>query len=177
MGGETSVHIIQWKGREFPNEDSITGLEFFQLTKKMEDIELKNMIRRDYGYCICRQNVYKKEGHLIQNKYFPERNSGKMYWIYVSISKDTNCRCTFYEIQKLNETLLKEIKLLHEENKELKKLVEKGNSEINKIKTNATNLENKINNLDKKMIEIKNDIKNNQTNNQNQNNNSNENSN
>ena len=42
MGGETSVHIIQWRGREFPNEDSITGLEFFQLTTKLNDIELKN---------------------------------------------------------------------------------------------------------------------------------------
>ena len=144
MGGETSIQLCQWRGREFPNEESITGLEFFQLTTKMNDLELKNMIRRDYGYCICRQIIYKKEGYLIQNKYFPERNSGKMNWIYIGILKDTNCRCAFYEMQTLNEFLLKEIKILHEENKELKKLVEKGNNEIGKLKNNVNNLENKV---------------------------------
>ena len=147
MGGETSIQLCQWRGREFPNEESITGLEFFQLTTKMNDFELKNMIRRDYGYCICRQIIYKKEGYLIQNKYFPERNSGKMNWIYIGILKDTNCRCAFYEIQKLNEALFKEIKMLHEENKELKKLVEKGNSEISKLKSNVNNLEKKMNEM------------------------------
>ena len=135
MGGQTSVQLLQWKGREFPNEESITGLEFFELTTKMEDIDLKNMIRRDYGYCICRQIIYKKDGYLIQNKYFPQRNNEKMNWIYIGILKDTNCRCSFWEIKKLNELFLKEIKLLHDENKELKKLVEKGNNDINKLKT------------------------------------------
>ena len=144
MGGETSVQLCQWRGREFPNEDSIQGLEFFQLTTKVDDLELKNMIRRDYGYCICRQTIYKKEGYLIQNKYFPDRNSGKMKWIYIGILKDTNCRCAFYEMKKLNEFLLKEIKILHEENKELKKLVEKGNNEIGKLKNSVNNLENKV---------------------------------
>ena len=155
MGGETSIQLCQWRGREFPNEESITGLEFFQLTTKMNDFELKNMIRRDYGYCICRQIIYKKEGHLIQNKYFPERNSGKMNWIYIGILKDTNCRCAFYEIQKINEALTKEIKLLHEENKELKKLVEKGNSEIIKLKNSESNLEKKINEIKTELNQIK----------------------
>ena len=155
MGGETSIQLCQWRGREFPNEESITGLEFFQLTTKMNDLELKNMIRRDYGYCICRQIIYKKEGHLIQNKYFPERNSGKMNWIYIGILKDTNCRCAFYEIQKINEALAKEIKLLHEENKELKKLVEKGNSEIIKLKNSESNLEKKINEIKTELNQIK----------------------
>ena len=155
MGGETSIQLCQWRGREFPNEESITGLEFFQLTAKMNDLELKNMIRRDYGYCICRQIIYKKEGHLIQNKYFPERNSGKMNWIYIGILKDTNCRCAFYEIQKINEALTKEIKLLHEENKELKKLVEKGNSEIIKLKNSESNLEKKINEIKTELNQIK----------------------
>ena len=155
MGGETSIQLCQWRGREFPNEESITGLEFFQLTTKMNDLELKNMIRRDYGYCICRQIIYKKEGHLIQNKYFPERNSGKMNWIYIGILKDTNCRCAFYEIQKINEALTKEIKLLHEENKELKKLVEKGNSEIIKLKNSESNLEKKINEIKTELNQIK----------------------
>ena len=155
MGGETSIQLCQWRGREFPNEESITGLEFFQLTTKMNDFELKNMIRRDYGYCICRQIIYKKEGYLIQNKYFPERNSGKMNWIYIGILKDTNCRCAFYEIQKINEALTKEIKILHEENKELKKLVEKGNSEIIKLKNNETNLEKKINEIKIELNQIK----------------------
>ena len=155
MGGETSIQLCQWRGREFPNEESITGLEFFQLTTKMNDFELKNMIRRDYGYCICRQIIYKKEGHLIQNKYFPERNSGKMNWIYIGILKDTNCRCAFYEIQKINEALTKEIKLLHEENKELKKLVEKGNSEIIKLKNSESNLEKKINEIKSELNQIK----------------------
>ena len=155
MGGETSIQLCQWRGREFPNEESITGLEFFQLTTKMNDFELKNMIRRDYGYCICRQIIYKKEGYLIQNKYFPERNSGKMNWIYIGILKDTNCRCAFYEIQKINEALTKEIKLLHEENKELKKLVEKGNSEIIKLKNSESNLEKKINEIKTELNQIK----------------------
>ena len=155
MGGETSIQLCQWRGREFPNEESITGLEFFQLTTKMNDFELKNMIRRDYGYCICRQIIYKKEGYLIQNKYFPERNSGKMNWIYIGILKDTNCRCAFYEIQKLNEALFKEIKMLHEENKELKKLLEKGNSEITKLKNNETNLERKITEIKTELNQIK----------------------
>ena len=155
MGGETSIQLCQWRGREFPNEESITGLEFFQLTTKMNDFELKNMIRRDYGYCICRQIIYKKEGYLIQNKYFPERNSGKMNWIYIGILKDTNCRCAFYEIQKINEALTKEIKLLHEENKELKKLVEKGNSEIIKLKNSESNLEKKINEIKSGLNQIK----------------------
>ena len=155
MGGETSIQLCQWRGREFPNEESITGLEFFQLTTKMNDLELKNMIRRDYGYCICRQIIYKKEGHLIQNKYFPERNSGKMNWIYIGILKDTNCRCAFYEIQKINEALSKEIKILHEENKELKKLVEKGNSEIIKLKNSESNLEKKINEIKSELNQIK----------------------
>ena len=155
MGGETSIQLCQWRGREFPNEESITGLEFFQLTTKMNDFELKNMIRRDYGYCICRQIIYKKEGYLIQNKYFPERNSGKMNWIYIGILKDTNCRCAFYEIQKINEALTKEIKLLHEENKELKKLVEKGNSEIIKLKNSESNLEKKINEIKSELNQIK----------------------
>ena len=155
MGGETSIQLCQWRGREFPNEESITGLEFFQLTTKMNDFELKNMIRRDYGYCICRQIIYKKEGYLIQNKYFPERNAGKMNWIYIGILKDTNCRCAFYEIQKINEALTKEIKLLHEENKELKKLVEKGNSEIIKLKNSESNLEKKINEIKSELNQIK----------------------
>ena len=155
MGGETSIQLCQWRGREFPNEESITGLEFFQLTTKMNDLELKNMIRRDYGYCICRQIIYKKEGYLIQNKYFPERNSGKMNWIYIGILKDTNCRCAFYEIQKINEALTKEIKILHEENKELKKLVEKGNSEIIKLKNIESNLEKKINEIKSELNQIK----------------------
>ena len=155
MGGETSIQLCQWRGREFPNEESITGLEFFQLTTKMNDLELKNMIRRDYGYCICRQIIYKKEGYLIQNKYFPERNSGKMNWIYIGILKDTNCRCAFYEIQKINEALSKEIKILHEENKELKKLVEKGNSEIIKLKNSESNLEKKINEIKSELNQIK----------------------
>ena len=155
MGGETSIQLCQWRGREFPNEESITGLEFFQLTAKMNDLELKNMIRRDYGYCICRQIIYKKEGYLIQNKYFPERNSGRMNWIYIGILKDTNCRCAFYEIQKINEALTKEIKLLHEENKELKKLVEKGNSEIIKLKNSESNLEKKINEIKTELNQIK----------------------
>ena len=155
MGGRTSVQLLQWKGREFPNEESITGLEFFELTTKMEDIDLKNMIRRDYGYCICRQIIYKKDGYLIQNKYFPQRNNEKMNWIYIGILKDTNCRCSFWEIKKLNELFLKEIKLLHDENKELKKLVEKGNNDINKLKSNVSNLEGKLNNVEKKTNEIK----------------------
>ena len=71
MGGETSVQILQWKGREFPNEESFIGFESFKLEAKKEENELKNMIRRDYGYCICRQTIYKKEGKQIQNKYFP----------------------------------------------------------------------------------------------------------
>ena len=155
MGGQTSVQLLQWKGREFPNEESITGLEFFELTTKMEDIDLKNMIRRDYGYCICRQIIYKKDGYLIQNKYFPQRNNEKMNWIYIGILKDTNCRCSFWEIKKLNELFLKEIKLLHDENKELKKLVKKGNNDINKLKSNVSNLEGKLNNVEKKTNEIK----------------------
>ena len=155
MGGQTSVQLLQWKGREFPKEESITGLEFFELTTKMEDIDLKNMIRRDYGYCICRQIIYKKDGYLIQNKYFPQRNNEKMNWIYIGILKDTNCRCSFWEIKKLNELFLKEIKLLHDENKELKKLVEKGNNDINKLKSNVSNLEGKLNNVEKKTNEIK----------------------
>ena len=169
MGGETSIQLCQWRGREFPNEESITGLEFFQLTTKMNDIDLKNMIRRDYGYCICRQIIYKKEGHLIQNKYFPERNSGKMNWIYIGILKDTNCRCAFYEIQKINEALTKEIKLLHEENKELKKLVEKGNSEIIKLKNSESNLEKKINEIKTELNQIKTQNINNNVNNANNN--------
>ena len=147
MGGETSVQLCQWRGREFPNEDSIQGLEFFQLTNKMTDLELKNQIRRDYGYCVCRQIIYKKESYLIQNKYFPDRNNGKMKWIYIGVLKDTNCRCAFYEMQALNEFLLKEIKILHEENKDLKKLIEKGNSEISKLKSNVNNLEKKMNEM------------------------------
>ena len=134
MGGQTSVQLLQWKGREFPNEESITGLEFFELTTKMEDIDLKNMIRRDYGYCICRQIIYKKDGYLIQNKYFPQRNNEKMNWIYIGILKDTNCRCSFWEI---------------------KKLVEKGNNDTNKLKSNVSNLEGKLNNVEKKTNEIK----------------------
>ena len=155
MGGEASVQLCQWRGREFPNEESITGLQFFQLTAKVDDLQLKDMIRRDYGYCICRQTIYKKEGYLIQNKYFPERNSGKMNWIYIGILKNTNCRCAFFEIQKINDVLFKEIKLLHEENKELKKLIEKGNGEINKLKTNNNNLEKKINEMKTELNEIK----------------------
>ena len=154
MGGETSVQIFQWKGREFPNEDSIFLLEYFKLTAKMNDKELMNMIRRDYGYCICRQTIYKSDGSAIQTKYFPERNSEKMNWIYIGILKDTNCRCSYYESAKLNELFVKEMNLLHNENKELKKLVEKNNSEINKLKSTITSLENKINNLDVKIANI-----------------------
>ena len=151
MGGETSVQILQWKGRDFPNEDSISCLEFFPLTTKLNDIELKNMIRKDYGYCVCRQTIYKNENYTIQKKYFPERDLEKMNWIYVSIIKDTNCRCAYYELIKLNTTFIKEINLLHNENKELKKLLEKNNNEISKLKSNICCLENKINNLDKKI--------------------------
>ena len=151
MGGETSVQIIQWKGREFPNEDSISLFEFFPLTTKMSDIELKNMIRRDYGYCVCRQTIYKKEGRAIQTKYFAERDYEKMNWIYIGISKDSNCRCSYFELIKINDIFVKEMQLLHNENKELKKLVEKNYSEINRLKSTISSLENKINNLDKKV--------------------------
>ena len=154
MGGDYSVQILQWKGREFPNEDSFVGLEFFPLTSKMSDFELKNLIRRDYGYCICRQTIYKNEGKSIQRKYFPERDLGKMNWIYIGILKDTNCRCSFYELINIKEFLIKEIQLLHNENKDLKKLVEKSNNEINKLKSNISSLENKINNLDKKVSNL-----------------------
>ena len=150
MGGETSVQIIQWKGRDYPNEDTIICLEFFPLTTKLNDIELKNQIRRDYGYCVCRQNIYKKEGYNIQTKYFQERDSEKMNWIYIAISKDTSCKCSYNEIIKLNTLFIKEINLLHEENKELKKLVEKNYSEICKLKSNITSLETKIKSLDNK---------------------------
>ena len=81
-----------------------------------------------------------------------------MSQIYVSIDKDTNCKCTLFEIKKLNELLTKEIKLLHDENKELKKLVEKGNNEISKLKSNISSLDNKVNNLEKKTNEIKTEI-------------------
>ena len=154
MGGQTSVQLFQWKGREFPNEDSISGLEFFLLTNKLSDVDLKNMIRKDYGYCVCRQIIYKNEGYLIQNKYFPDRNSEKMNWIYIGILKDTNCRCSYYELIKLNDIFVKEIHLLHKENKELKQLVEKNNNEIYKLKSNISTLENKINNLDKKVTSL-----------------------
>ena len=159
MGGETSVQILQWKGREFPNEESFIGFECFKLASKMEENDLKNMIRRDYGYCICRQIIYKKEGKQIQNKYFPERDSEKMNWIYIGILKDTNCRCTFYEVKKLNDLFIKEIKVLHEENKELKKLIEKGNNEMSKLKSNISNLESKLNNIEKKTDELKEQVK------------------
>ena len=152
MGGQTSVQIVQWKGREFPNEDSIRCLEFFPLTKKMSEIDLKEMIRRDYGYCICRQIIYNKSDcNAIQTKYFAERSLDKMYWMYIGILKDTNCRCSYYEMIKLNDIFVKEIHLLHNENKELKKLVEKNYSEISRLKSNISTLENKINNLDKKI--------------------------
>ena len=118
MGGQTSVQIVQWKGREYPNEESISCLEFFPLTAKLSDIELKNMIRRDYGYCVCRQIIYSKESPLIQTKYFPERDMEKMNWLYVGILRDTNCRCAYYELIKMNELFVKEIQLLHSENKE-----------------------------------------------------------
>ena len=167
MGGETSVQIFQCKGKQFPNEDSISLLEFFQLTSKLSDIELKNMIRKDYGYCVCRQIIYKNEGSAIQTKYFPERNSEKMNWIYIGLLKDTNCRCAYYETQKLTELFIKEIQLLHKENNELKKLLDKGNNEINKLKSTISTLENKINNLDKKIT----DINQNNNNNNNQKNN------
>ena len=151
MGGETSVQIFQCKGRNYPNEDSISLLEFFQLTSKLNDKELKNMIRRDYGYCVCRQTIYKNEGSTIQTKYFPDRNKEKMNWIYIGISKDPNCRCAYHELIVLNELFAKEMQLLHNENKELKKLVEKNNSEINKLKSSISSLETKLNNLDKKI--------------------------
>ena len=151
MGGETSVQIFRCKGREIPNEDSISLLEFFPLTAKLNDKELKNMIRRDYGYCVCRQTIYKNEGSKIQTKYFPERNNEKMNWIYIGISKDPNCRCAYHELIVLNELFVKEMQLLHNENKELKKLVEKSNSEINKLKSSISSLETKLNNLDKKI--------------------------
>ena len=158
MGGETSVQILQWKGREFPYEESFIGFETFKLESKKEEHELKNMIRRDYGYCICRQTIYKKEGKQIQNKYFPERNSEKMNWIYIGILKDPQCRCSYYEIKNLNEMLIKEIKLLHDENKQLKKLVEQGNNDIYKLKSNLSNLDNKLNNTDRKIDEVKEQI-------------------
>ena len=151
MGGETSVQIFQCKGKNYPNEDSISLLEFFPLTAKLNDKELKNMIRRDYGYCVCRQVIYKKEGSAIQTKYFPDRNNEKMNWIYIGIIKDPNCRCAFYELITLNEMFAKEMQLLHNENKELKKLIEKSNDEINKLKSNISSLETKLNNLDKKI--------------------------
>ena len=151
MGGETSVQIFQWKGREYPNEDSISCLEFFPLTNKLSDIDLKDRIRRDFGYCICRQIIYKKEGPIIQKKYFPERDLEKMNWIYIGILKDTNCRCSFHELINLKEIFVKEMNLLHKENKDLKALLEKNNSEINKLKSNISSLENKINNIDKKI--------------------------
>ena len=151
MGGQTSVQIVQWKGREYPNEESITCLEFFPLTAKLSDVELKNMIRRDYGYCVCRQIIYSKESPLIQAKYFPDRELEKMNWLYVGILRDTNCRCAYYELIKMNELFVKEIQLLHTENKELKKLVEKSNSEISKLKSNISSLETKLSNLDKKV--------------------------
>ena len=158
MGGETSVQLLQWKGREFPYEESFIGLESFKLEAKKEENELKNMIRRDFGYCVCRQTIYKKEGKQIQNKYFPEKNKEKMNWIYIGILKDPQCRCSYYEVKSLNEMLVKEIKLLHEENKELKKLVEKGNSDISKLKSNVSSLESKINNTEKKIDEVKGNI-------------------
>ena len=152
MGGQTSVQLIQWKGRQFPNEDSIACLEFFELTSKLSDIDLKNMIRRDYGYCICRQVLYNKSDcRAIQTKYFSERNVDKMYWIYIGILKDPNCRCSYYEMIKLNEIFVKEIHLLHDENKELKKLLEKNYNEINRLKSNVSSLENKINDLNTKI--------------------------
>ena len=154
MGGQTSVQIFQWKGREFPNEDSISCLEFFPLTTKINDNELKEMIRKDYGYCKCRQIIYTKEGPAIQKKYFPERDLEKMNWIYIGILHDTNCRCSYYELINLNTLFVKEINSLHNENKELKKLVEKSNSEIGKLKSYISSLESKINNLDKKVTEI-----------------------
>ena len=74
-----------------------------------------------------------------------------MYWIYIGILKDPNCRCSYYEMIKLNEIFVKEIHLLHDENKELKKLLEKNYNEINRLKSNVSSLENKINDLNTKI--------------------------
>ena len=152
MGGETSIQIFQCKGREFPNEDSISLLEFFPLTSRLNDIDLKNMIKKEYGYCVCRQIIHNKtEGSIIQKKYFPERDLEKMNWIYVGIIKDTNCRCSFYELINFKDIFIKEMKLLHDENKELRKLIDKSNSEIVALKSKISTLENKLNNIDKKI--------------------------
>ena len=54
--------------------------------------------------------------------------------------------------------LIKEIKLLHDENKQLKKLVEQGNNDIYKLKSNLSNLESKLINTDRKIDEVKEQI-------------------
>ena len=142
MGNQVIVQICQWEGREFPNERNINRLESFNLEKKLSEKELKEYIHMNYGYCPCRQKIYNKESSTIEKKYPVPNTKGTR--IYVSINPDPNCRCAFLAILELRDEMMKEIELLHNENKELKQLIHEKNENIIKLSKTVKDLQSEV---------------------------------
>ena len=142
MGSQVTVQIIQFEGGEYPNERAMNRLESFPLEKKISEKELKEYIRLNYGYCPCKQIVYSKEASSIEKKYPVPNTKGTR--IYVSINPDPNCRCAFLAILELRDEMMKEIELLHNENKELKQLIHEKNENIIKLSKTVKDLQSEV---------------------------------
>ncbi len=143
MGNEFLIQICQFTGGQFPNEKNMDRFQIFPIKQKMSEIELKDYIRANYGYCVCRQKVYFKESKEIEKKYPVPENLNKQR-IYVSISEDKNCKCAYFAIQKLRIDLLNDFKNLHNEKKELIKIEKDKTKELNKIKKRMKKIESDI---------------------------------
>ena len=139
MGNHYIIQICQFKDGEFPNEKNIERFQIFQMDKKMSEKDLKEYIKSKYKYCICRQKIYFKEYKEIEKKY-PYINELKYPRIYVSISKNKNCRCDYNSFEDLKNQVKKEFKLLHEENKNLKTKVKEKNGKLNGIYKKLKNI-------------------------------------
>ncbi len=143
MGNEFLIQICQFIGGEFPNEKNMDRFQIFPIKKKMTEIELKDYIRANYGYCVCRQKIYIKETKEIEKKYpVPEKINKKR--IYVSISEDKNCKCAFFSIQKFRIDLLNDLKKLHNEKNELIKIEKDKTKKLDKIKKRMKIIESNI---------------------------------
>ena len=141
MGNEFLIQICQFTGGEFPNEKNMDRFQIFPIKKIMPENELKDYIRANYGYCVCRQKIYIKESKEIEKKYPIPENINKQR-IYVSISEDKNCKCAFFSIQKLRNELLNDFKKLQKEKNELMKIEKDKSKELDKIKNNIKKIKN-----------------------------------